>query len=254
MAEVILLPLHTKPLTTNLKTPYYDGHMNTLLAIDSSTHTLSIALEHQGRVFERHEYAPREHGALLLPWIEALLKEASIALGDVDALACGVGPGGFTSIRLGVGVAQAIAAAHQLPVVPVSSLQVIAQQSAALYEAQAVLVAQDARMGEVYWGCYAPDELGLMRPVVADRLCAPDLVEVPDAGGPWVAVGDAWSVYPEALRLRVAERDVAVKDAVAPHARALLRLGAAGLSCGEGRPAREILPVYLRGRSAWVTK
>lgn len=252
--------------------------MNNTLAIDTSTHTLTLALSTDDGVLLRHQSAPRQHGALLLPWLSELMSEAGIGFADLSAIFCGVGPGGFTGIRTGVCAAQAIAVAHDIPVVGVSSLQIIAQAAFdGLYgekqgadgmpvcsdkptrqglqcDISGVLVAQDARMGEVYWASYARGNNGLAVAVVEDQLRAPDAVTVPEAELPWVAVGDAWPVYPEALEMRAARFGPLERLDVAPHAYALMRIGARRLAEGLDVAAEQLLPVYLRGQGAWKKK
>jgi tRNA threonylcarbamoyladenosine biosynthesis protein TsaB len=96
---------------------------------------------------------------LLLPWVEELLLESSIELSSLDAIAIGIGPGAFTGVRLGVAVAQGLATAAKLPVLPVASLDAIACRLAQTpmflsSRAQSFVIAVDARMGEVYWASY----------------------------------------------------------------------------------------------------
>lgn len=250
--------------------------MNTFLALDTSTSTLTVALSHGETVLLRHQDAPRQHGQLLLPWIDELLQEAGVRLSDLSAIFCGIGPGGFTGIRTGVCAAQAMAVAHELPVVGVSSLQIIAQAAFDGHDGRngrveqdepdepgtlsmrglspattGVLVAQDARMGEVYWAGYVRDDEGLAVAEVADQLRAPELVAMPALTRPWVAVGDAWSVYPEALAVRTAGLGELEKPDVAPHALALLRLGTSRLAAGLEVAPEQLLPQYLRGQEAW---
>ena len=97
-----------------------------LLAIETSTEACSIAVWVDGDVRERHELAPRRHTQLALPWAEALLAEAGIARAQLDAIAVGRGPGAFTGVRLGIALAQGIALALDRPLLPVSTLAVLA--------------------------------------------------------------------------------------------------------------------------------
>ena len=121
-----------------------------ILALDTSTEACSAALLIDTEIHQRYEVAPREHGALILPMIETLLSEAGCAPTQLDALAFGRGPGAFVGVRIATGVAQGIAFAADLPVIPVSSLAAMAQS----VEHGNVYSAIDARMNEVYWGAY----------------------------------------------------------------------------------------------------
>src|SRR5258707_1196536 len=118
-----------------------------LLALETSTEACSVALSLDGAVVERFELGQR-HGERLLPMVQEILSESGVALTQLDALAFGRGPGSFTSLRIGAGVTQGLAFGADLPVVPVSSLAVLAQGE----NAAKILAAFDARMRQVYWG------------------------------------------------------------------------------------------------------
>lgn len=223
-----------------------------LLAIDTTEAACSAALLVGGAVAERFEIAPRRHSELILPMMDGLLAEAGLRLGDLDALGVARGPGSFTGVRIAVSVVQGAAFGAGLPVVPVSSLQALAQGTAREHGAAAVLSALDARMGEVYWGAYRADPAGVMRPVITERVCAPQDVPEPeplDAG--WHAVGSGWAAYGEGLRARCRVR---LEDhGEAPvHARDVARLAAALFTEGVAVPAEQALPVYLRDEVAWA--
>ena len=85
-----------------------------LLAFETSTEALSVALSIDGDVRERFELAPRRHAELSLPWAEELLAEAGVKRSQLDAIAVGRGPGAFTGVRLGIALAQGIALAAYL--------------------------------------------------------------------------------------------------------------------------------------------
>ena len=98
-----------------------------LLAIETATETVSVALSLNGEIRERYEHAPRKHAELLLPWVESLLAEGGIGFSELDTIAFSRGPGSFTSLRIGIGIVQGLAWASDCPVVPVSSLAATAQ-------------------------------------------------------------------------------------------------------------------------------
>ena len=125
-----------------------------LLSIDTATEACSVALSGTGdTILERYQIKPRGHSNLVLTMTEDVLLEAGISRHDLDGIAFDSGPGSFTGIRIGLGVAQGLALALDLPLLGVSSLMALAEGSGV----NAVLPAIDARMGEVYWGRLARD-------------------------------------------------------------------------------------------------
>lgn len=125
-----------------------------LLALDTSSVACSAALQLGETIVERHEERPREHTRILLPMVRELLAEGGISLGELDGIVLGNGPGSFIGMRIAAAVAQGLAFGAGLKVLPVSSLAAVAAEVFATGDAGEVLVAQDARMGEVYLGAF----------------------------------------------------------------------------------------------------
>lgn len=220
--------------------------MSCLLAIDTATEACSVALLHNGRVFSRYAVIPRLHAQQVLPMVQELLDEAQTSLAAVEAIAFGRGPGAFTGLRIAVGVVQGLAFALDKPVVPVSSLAAIAQCAWRTQQAQQVAVAIDARMDEVYWGCYAMQD-GYMQLQGAERVCAPEQAGLPAEGsGQWLAAGTGWAAYGE----RIAVQPLAVAVEHLPHAEDILHLAGHYLRQGLVLSAAEAQPVYLRDQVA----
>jgi len=135
------------------------------LAIDTTSEACSVAvLDNSGSIQQRYAHAPRQHGELLLGWVEALLQQADLSPAQLDAIWVTHGPGSFTSLRMGFAVATALAFAADRPVVPVSSLLALAARVADLGTSSLrssepaatglVLATLDARLGEVYAAWY----------------------------------------------------------------------------------------------------
>lgn len=223
--------------------------MTTLLALDTATEACSVALLHQGRMLSHYEVIPRLHAQRLLPMIQSLLAEAGIALSAVDALAFGRGPGAFTGVRIAVGVVQGLAFALERPVLPVSNLAVIAQRAWREQGASQVAVAIDARMDEVYWGCYA-EQAGEMRLLGLEAVLAPEQVSLPRGSeGAWFGAGTGWA-YAARLPVQVQAQDAGLL----PHAQDLLRLAQYAWQRGEAVIADDAQPVYLRDKVATPKK
>ncbi|STF66969.1 protease YeaZ [Escherichia coli] len=129
-----------------------------ILAIDTATEACSVALWNDGTVSAHFELCPREHTQRILPMVQDILTTSGTSLTDINALAYGRGPGSFTGVRIGIGIAQGLALGAELPMIGVSTLMTMAQGAWRKNGATRVLAAIDARMGEVYWAEYQRDE------------------------------------------------------------------------------------------------
>ncbi|HEY0504997.1 MAG TPA: tRNA (adenosine(37)-N6)-threonylcarbamoyltransferase complex dimerization subunit type 1 TsaB [Lysobacter sp.] len=219
-----------------------------LLAFETSTEALSVAVLVDGQVHERFDLAPRRHAELALPWADELLADAGVKRSQLDAIAVGRGPGAFTGVRLAIALVQGIALALDRPVVPVSTLAALAMR-APVGDSDHVLAAIDARMGEVYAAAYRRngDELQAL----GDEVVAPpDAVALPDAAGHWLGVGTGFAAVDGALQQRLGGRFAAIDATQLPHAADVARLAAKAFARGEAMPAERIEPAYLRNNVA----
>ncbi len=223
-----------------------------LLAFETATEACSVALWIDGQVRERFEIAPRRHAELALPWAQQLLADAGIAKSQLDAIAVGRGPGAFTGVRLAIAIAQGIALALDRPVIPVSTLAVLASRATGVH----VVAAIDARMGEVYLGAFARDGDDLvarMDEVVIDpREAVLPEVMPPDGetGVSWQGVGTGFAAADEALRTRLGARISGIDATALPHAGDLARLAVQAFARGEAVAPERAEPAYLRNNVA----
>jgi tRNA threonylcarbamoyladenosine biosynthesis protein TsaB len=220
-----------------------------ILAVETATEACSAALYINGEAIERYRLAPRQHVALILPFIDELFSEAGITANQLDAVAFGRGPGSFTGLRIAAGITQGIAFGADLPVIPVSTLAALAQGATRQGEVTNVLAALDARMQEVYWGAYSLDAAGLVSLDGEEAVCAPGLVAIP-GGGDWQAAGDGWATYRDELIGRLGFEPVSCLDALKPRARDVAVLGATKFLAGETVPPALAAPIYLRDQVA----
>jgi tRNA threonylcarbamoyladenosine biosynthesis protein TsaB len=225
-----------------------------LLAFETSTEALSVALSIDGEVRERFEIAPRRHAELALPWAEELLADAGLKRAQLDAIAVGRGPGAFTGVRLGIALVQGIALALDRPVVAISTLAALAMRADAhATDASRVFAAIDARMGEVYSAAFELRD-GDARALSDERVSAPGDVVVPGEAGGWIGVGTGFAAAEHALSERLASRFVSIDATQLPHAADVARLAAKAFARGEAVAAERIEPAYLRNNVALTLK
>ncbi|HEX7348211.1 MAG TPA: tRNA (adenosine(37)-N6)-threonylcarbamoyltransferase complex dimerization subunit type 1 TsaB [Rhodanobacteraceae bacterium] len=218
-----------------------------ILALDTATEACSVALWQDGALLDRTEMAPRRHAELVLPMAESLLAEAGITRPQLDGIAVGRGPGAFTGVRLAVSVAQGIALALDIPVVPVSSLAALAMQ--APRNGAAVLAAIDARRGEIYAGAFRATPDGGVEAINAEQVLSAANLVLPHADA-WNVLGTGWDAYGDALRecLRAAPRWADGQRF--PQASDVARLAAPVFAAGKAVAPELALPVYLRDKVA----
>ncbi len=216
-----------------------------LLAIETAAEACSAALFIDGDISLRYVVQPRKHSELIMPMLDGLLDEAGIKPTQLDGLAFGCGPGSFTGVRIAAGVAQGVALGAGLPVVRVSTLAALAQVHYRQSGYTKVLPAFDARMQEVYWGCYQLQDSGLMDAVFPDEIAAADKVTKPVGAG-WRGVGSGWETYRDELSGRVADGLESVTTDLHCSAHDVALLGVYGLEQGDAVPAEDALPQYLR--------
>lgn len=214
-----------------------------ILALETSTDLGSCALWRDGAVSERICPVGKPHSETLLPLVRELLLEAGVKIGQLDAIAFGVGPGAFTGLRIACGAAQGLAVAANVPLIPVTSLETMA----AMAGAERVLALLDARMGEVYSGSYRLTEAGYMLEGEI-RVSAPADVSLPAESG-WIACGNAITAYP-VLAERLSAAGIAVQSAVVPTAAVVAQLAVPRATRGEGLDAALAAPLYVRDKVA----
>jgi tRNA threonylcarbamoyladenosine biosynthesis protein TsaB len=184
--------------------------------------------------------------------VRQVLADRELTMSDIHALAFAAGPGSFTGLRIATGVIQGLAWGLDVPVVPVSSLAAVALELAETRggeEGDGIAVAFDARMDEVYWGCFRLVD-GLPEPLMPERVCPPEQVSLPPGPRRWLAGGSGWRYaerMPEAVSGVVESPDVES----GPDARFVARLAAPVWQKGGGVPAIEAQPVYLRDEVTW---
>lgn len=221
-----------------------------LLAFDASTEACSVALSINNQVFSEFQLCPQSHSLVLLPMIDRLLKQADHKLSQLDGIIFGQGPGSFTGVRIGTGVAQGLAFSADLPVVGVSTLQTMAQQAYMKHSIEQVIATIDARMSEVYVGYYQLNAENIMTPVLNEAVLPPTALADYLAAHTHQAygVGTGWQAYSSILSALQTNQDTV--DIVYPDALAMLAIGQVNFE-QKATTAEFAQPVYVRDTVSW---
>jgi len=215
-----------------------------LLAFDTSTELCSAALSLDGDCRERAEMAGNRHSQLLLPMVTGLLAEAGLQLRDLDGIAFGMGPGSFTSLRIGCGIAQGLALGAELPVVGIVSLEALAQGQ----PGERIYACLDARMREVYCAAYRRTADG-WQCELPPTVCLPEAVPAPGGHG-WIGCGSGFAAHSAVLEARLGSALTTVRADAWPQARAIAELALPRFAAGEGVPPDRAEPLYVRDKVA----
>ena len=208
-------------------------------SIETSTEWCSVALWADGEIAALERRAGARHSELALPMLERLLAAAGISAGQLDAVAFGAGPGSFTGLRIACGLAQGLAFARGLPVIGISTLEALAEESGAAR----VVACLDARMREVYYA--ALEKRGARWHEVIPPVCVAPSVAPKPPGEDWVGCGNGFAVYGDLGLARVLPE-------VHPTALAVARLAGPRLRAGEGVDAALAAPIYVREKVAFT--
>lgn len=218
-----------------------------ILALDTATEACSVALLSTGCTFERSEIAQQKHALRILPLIDEVLNAADIALHQLDALAFGCGPGSFTGMRIATSVAQGLAYGATLPVIGVSTLATLAQGAERMTNAQQVLVAVDARMGEVYWAEYYRDATNGWQTLDGEHVLLPEqaCARMQRLSGAWAIAGSGWQAYPQLYTGHTLTLATAITPLL-PHAVDILPFAIRAVKAGNVVTAEQVTVSYLR--------
>lgn len=217
-----------------------------VLGLDASSDAAAAGLVADGALLcEYTIHNGKNHSLTLLPMIEAMLQEVGICFQDIDAYACGVGPGSFTGVRIGVATAKGFAQAWKKPVVPVSSLRLLADNIRGFDGLRVSAV--HARVDELYCAAYAADDAEVLAPTV---MTVEALLQYLD-GKRCMLLGSGAQLFKERFTNALGSGTVSAGGSA--H---LIRGGAAAevgyrLACAGGMvPYGDMAPAYLRASQA----
>jgi tRNA threonylcarbamoyladenosine biosynthesis protein TsaB len=227
-----------------------------ILGIETATDHVGVALgSHEGVLGCVEIARPRRHAELLVPAIESLCRHSDVDLDDVGVIAVDVGPGLFTGMRVGISAAKAMAQALKIPMIGISSLDLLAFPLRHVHGEIVSVI--DARRGELYYAFYRPVPGGVQRVSEPVAGTPDDLVaEMLAAHEHLLLVGDGARRHGELLRdaRRCELADPAHQH---PSAASLVQLAHAHAVREEWVNPWELKPLYLRAPDAqinWTTR
>lgn len=223
-----------------------------LLALDTSTQRMTVALQDGARQWQREDEGGPKASARLIATVLELLDEAGLQLRQLEAIAFGHGPGSFTGLRTACSVAQGLGFGAGLPVLPVNTLLIVAEACRLARGGTRVLALMDARMDQVYAAAWAWSPEAGWQACSETMVCAPEELALPADGGAgdWVLAGNAFAPYGERLPAALAALP---RHELLPTASALLSLAPGLLAAGQAVPAEQALPLYIRDKVAQTT-
>jgi tRNA threonylcarbamoyladenosine biosynthesis protein TsaB len=216
-----------------------------VLALDTATEACSVALLSGDELTGRFAAGGQSHAHQILGMVDAVLAEAQMSLSMLDGIAASIGPGAFTGVRISVAVAQGLAFGADLPVAAVTTLEALAGQ---VVHNGPVIACLDARMGEVYWGCFTGHPSRGLVASTAAAVGRPESVVLPTPGV-YCGIGRGFAAYPVLAALPGLTLNPADAQAL-PNAREFARLGALRLQLGAGLDPADLTPLYLRDKVA----
>lgn len=221
----------------------------TILALDTSTEVCSVALSHGGSVFSQFYEGDKKNTDVILDMIETVLGDAGAKKTDIELICFARGPGGFTGVRVATGIAQGMSFGLGVPVLPISTLMLMAMGAHKQHGAEQVTVINDARMNEVYSATYAFSGAPFdqrIETVVEESIVAPKNIRLPKQSG--YGVGSGIVAYE--LESNLIEQGYTLDLALKPDARYLLELAQQPQFENSTVAADKALPVYLRDNVA----
>ena len=227
-----------------------------ILGIDTATPQVGVAIGgHEGVIASFSTAKGKRHTETLVPAIDFLCRQAHIELDEIGAIAVDVGPGLFTGLRVGVSTAKAMASALRVPVIGVTSLDLLAFPLR--WSNRRILSVVDARRGEVFFAAYRQVPGGVQR-LTEPRVATPDELcsEITATGEECLAVGDGARRYAEQLN-ELTRIEIADAGLAHPNPSSLVQLAHARALREEFVNAWDLKPVYLRKADAeinWSTR
>jgi tRNA threonylcarbamoyladenosine biosynthesis protein TsaB len=212
-----------------------------ILGIDTTTKRLCLGLYVDGKFYEYSLEAGRNLSALLVPTIQRVIYALGLKIADIDYFACGLGPGSFTGMRIGLATVKGLNVVRNKPVIGISTLDILAMN--ANFKDRLIVSALDARRSLIYCSSYKYEQGSLKRKSAYSLLSLDELItKFPKKV---VVLGDAVALYGDALAARIKDVTILGKDYWSPQAHNLINLALAKIKVKQFCSVLTIKPIYL---------
>ncbi|MCX5668725.1 MAG: tRNA (adenosine(37)-N6)-threonylcarbamoyltransferase complex dimerization subunit type 1 TsaB [Candidatus Omnitrophica bacterium] len=212
-----------------------------ILGIDTTTKRLCLGLYVDGKFYEYSLEAGRSLSALLVPTIQRVICAVGIKITEIDYFACGLGPGSFTGMRIGLATIKGLSVVKNKPVIGISTLDILAKN--APLKDRLIVTALDARRALIYCSSYKYEQGSLKRKSAYALLSLDELVK--KFPNQVVILGDAVGLYADALLTRIKNATVLDKDYWSPQAHNLISLALAKIKAKQFSSVLTVKPIYL---------
>ena len=212
-----------------------------ILGIDTTTARLCLGLYVDGKFYEYSLQVGRNLSALLVPTIQRVIAALGLKIADIDYFACGLGPGSFTGMRIGLATIKGLSVVKNKPIIGISTLDILAKN--APLKDRLIVTAIDARRALIYCSSYKYEQGSLKRKSAYSLLSLDELVK--KFPGKAVILGDAVALYGDALLTRIKNAAVLDKDYWSPQAHNLMELALAKIKAKQFSSALTVKPIYL---------
>ena len=212
-----------------------------ILGIDTTTKFLCLGLYVDGKFYEYNLETGRSLSVLLVPTIQRVIAAAGLRIADIDYFACGLGPGSFTGMRIGLATIKGLSVVRNKSVVGVSTLDILAEN--VLVNNNLIVPAIDARRGLIYCSSYKREQ-GLLKRKSEYLLLNSDEFVKKFASNP-IVIGDAAALYGDKISARIKGASILDKDYWFPKAYNLIKLALAKIKSRQFSSAQTIKPIYL---------
>ncbi|MFZ2603565.1 MAG: tRNA (adenosine(37)-N6)-threonylcarbamoyltransferase complex dimerization subunit type 1 TsaB [Candidatus Omnitrophota bacterium] len=212
-----------------------------ILGIDTTTKFLCIGAYDNGKIYEYNLELFRLQSAFLIPTLEMILKALNWDIGKIDYFACGLGPGSFTGIRIGLSTIKAFAWSQNKQIIGIPSLDILANN---YIEADKIIVpAIDAKRGQVFCSAYK-NHAGVLKRIMPDMLLSKNdfFKKIKPSS---VVLGDALELYKEEISKNISAVTLLDKDYWYPQAHNIIKLALENIKAKKFNSAFSIKPIYL---------